>query len=76
MKIVSKRNVFCSDENNPSFCEKLGYQIRFCAIKMLTQYMNGTLTIEATSLKRVLSLSVKKVIASPCRPPRPVRPIR
>ena len=36
MKIVSKRNVFCSDENNPSFCEKLGNQIRFCPIQVLT----------------------------------------
>ena len=38
-----KKKFFCFDKKKNSFCEKFGSQIKFCAIKVLTQFMNGTL---------------------------------
>ena len=34
-----KNKIFCFDENNPVFVEKIGYQIKFCAYVIYEWYL-------------------------------------
>ena len=40
-----KNKIFCFDENNPVFVEKIGYQIKFCAYVIYEWYLIAVVEI-------------------------------